>query len=122
LKELGGDYTLIVISSTFTSPIGQYLQKYNLAHYFDEIMGGDVHKSKATKINMVLEKYKVTSADCVFITDTLGDMKEAAACDVKSIGVTWGFHERERLERGEFFAIADSLKELSEGINSFFNA
>jgi len=120
LKELRKSHQLIVVSSTISSPINGYLNKYNLAQYFDAIMGGDVHKSKTVKIQMVLEQSKAKPEDCVFVTDTLGDMKEAAQCNVKSIGVTWGFHERERLEKGNFFALVDTVQELSRTIHSFF--
>jgi len=70
---------------------------------------------------MVLREYKAKPEDCVFITDTLGDMREAARCGVWSIGVTWGFHERERLEKGNFFAIVDKIEELSLTVQSFFS-
>ena len=112
LGELEKLYQLIIVSSTISSPINEYLNRYNLAQYFDAIMGGDVHKSKTVKIQMVLEQSKAKPEDCVFITDTLGDMKEAAECNVKSIGVTWGFHEKERLEKGNFFALIDTIEEL----------
>ena len=120
LRELGTLYQLIVVSSTISSPINGYLAKYDLAQYFDAIMGGDVHKSKTVKIQMVLDQSKTRPEECVFITDTLGDMKEAAECNVQSIGVTWGFHERKRLEKGNFFALVDTIEELSPAIHSFF--
>ena len=120
LKTVNQNHTLIVLSSTISNPIGEYLKKYNLAHYFDAIMGGDVHKSKERKIHMIFEKYVADPADCIFVTDTLGDMKEAAKCSVKSIGVTWGFHEKERMEKGEFFAFVDSVQQIPEAVNTYF--
>lgn len=121
LEQLEKSYQLIVVSSTISSPITGYLEKYNLAQYFDAIMGGDVHKSKIVKIKMVLDQSKARPEDCIFITDTLGDMKEAAECNVQSIGVTWGFHERERLEKGNFFALVDKIEELSPIVHLFFS-
>lgn len=121
LEELRAAYQLIVVSSTISSPIEGYLSKYGLARYFESILGGDVHKSKTVKINMVLGECKVKPEDCVFITDTLGDMREAARCGVWSIGVIWGFHGRERLEKGNFFAIVDKIEELSPTVQSFFS-
>ena len=120
LEKLKEAYQLVVVSSTITSPIQRYLEKYDLVRHFDWIMGGDVHKSKTVKIKMVLAKYKVKPEDCVIITDTLGDAKEAAKCNVKSIGVTWGYHERERLEKGDFFALVDKVEELIPIVQSFF--
>lgn len=122
IKELSEMYQLIVVSSTISSPIQGYLEKYALARHFDWIMGGDVHKSKTMKIQMVLEQYKARPEDCVFVTDTLGDMREAAVCQVSSIGVTWGFHERERLQKGNFFTLIDRVEEFIPAVQAFFKS
>src|SRR3989344_9400224 len=59
LGELQNVYTLIIISSTISSPIVEYLSKYNLAHYFGEIMGGELDRSKVRKIKMTLARYSI---------------------------------------------------------------
>jgi phosphoglycolate phosphatase len=120
LRILSKSFGLVVISSTVSSPIQGYLNTYKLDRYFDWILGGDVHKSKSTKMKMVLQEYKVGPQDCIFITDTLGDMKEAKICNVQSIGVTWGFHEKERLAKGDFFMIIDTVKDLQEAVLASF--
>lgn len=120
LEELKEKYHLIVISSTISSPIAEYLSKYNLECYFDEIMGGDVHRSKQVKIKMILEKHKVVPSDCIFITDTLGDIREATKCGVVSVGVAWGFHEKERLQNGNPAAIVETPKDLFRAIQAIF--
>lgn len=50
--------------------------------------------------------------DAVFITDTLGDIREARECDIDSIAVTWGFHERKTLEKGNPIVIVSDPREL----------
>lgn len=101
LAALAENYRLIVISSTISSPIREWLIKHNLAQYFTQIMGADVRKSKIEKIKMIFKKYKIKATDCVFITDTLGDLREAREAGVNSLAVTYGFHSRKVLERGE---------------------
>ncbi len=118
--ELEKNYTLIVVSSTITSPIREFLEKHELASHFAWIMGNDVHKSKVEKIKMVFEKYGIGPKDCVFITDTLGDMREATRAGVKSIGVTWGFHKPETLLRGEPFGLVEKPIELSTATGGYF--
>ncbi len=100
IEELSKNYILIVISSTISSPIKEWLLKNNLAQYFREIMGADVHKSKIEKMKLVFEKYKVGPSDCVFITDTLGDLREAEKMRVNSLVVTYGFHKEDTLLKG----------------------
>lgn len=120
LKSLSEKYNLIIISSTLTAPIKEILEKENLAQYFTEIMGNDVHKSKVEKIKMVFDKYKINSTDCVFITDTLGDIKEAAHMNVRAIAVNWGFNHREVLEKGSPIKIVDTPKEMENTVDEYF--
>jgi phosphoglycolate phosphatase-like HAD superfamily hydrolase len=85
-------------------------------------MGNDVHASKVEKIRMVFSKYNTDAEHCVFVTDTLGDIREANVLNVKSIGVSWGFHEKERLEIGNPFKIIYKPGELLRVINDAFSS
>jgi len=118
--ELEKNYTLIVISSTITSPIQEFLERYNLDNHFTQIMGNDVHKSKVEKIKMVFEKYNVEAKNCVFITDTLGDMHEAEKMNVAVIGITWGFHTAETLQRGKLFRLVKKPDDLLTTVKDYF--
>ena len=120
VTALAQEYTLIVVSSTISSPIQEFLISHNLSQHFSWIMGNDVHKSKVEKIKMVFEKYNIIATDCVFITDTLGDMHEASKMSIVSIGVTWGFHSHETLERGMPFRLVETPEELSHAISDVF--
>lgn len=119
--ELEKTYTLIVISSTITSPIQEFLEGYDLANNFAQIMGNDVHKSKVEKMKMVFEKYGVEAKNCVFITDTLGDMHEAGKMEVGAIGITWGFHTPETLQRGKPFSLVEKPNDLLTTVADYFN-
>ena len=70
--------TLIIISSTTTELISAYLEMRGMRHLFNEILGNEVHTDKTEKIKMVFERYGVTAEQCVFVTDTVGDIREAA--------------------------------------------
>jgi len=118
--NLEKNYKLIVISSTITSPIQEFLKTHELDSHFAEIMGNDVHKSKVEKIKMVFEKYNTEPNNCVFITDTLGDMHEASRVGVGSIGITWGFHSPETLLKGKPFRLANKPNELLTAVSDYF--
>lgn len=119
--ELEKNYTLIVISSTITSPIQEFLEGHDLANHFAQIMGNDVHTSKVEKMKMVFEKYGAEAKDCVFITDTLGDMHEAEKMNVGAIGITWGFHTPETLQKGKPFRLVEKPARLLTAISDYFN-
>lgn len=120
ITQLEKSYKMVVISSTITSPIKEFLDEHDLADHFTEIMGNDVHKSKVEKIKMVFEKYALEAKDCVFITDTLGDMREAEKMKVGAIGVTWGFHAPVTLLKGKPFRLVDKPKDILTSVEDYF--
>lgn len=113
-------HPVVMISSTVDQPLRDYVKRYDLAHHFNLIMGSGVHTSKVVKINMAKELYGAADEDCLFITDTLGDIREATKAGVQSVGVTWGFHLREDLEQGNPLAIVETPAELKVQIDKFF--
>ncbi|MFA4833654.1 MAG: HAD hydrolase-like protein [Patescibacteria group bacterium] len=118
--ELEKNYKLIIISSTITSPVRDFLLDHGLDRHFTEIMGNDVHESKVEKIKMVFEKFSAKPNDYIFITDTLGDMREASHFSIDSIGVSWGFQEREALLKGKPFRLVDKPSELLTAVSDYF--
>ncbi len=120
IAELANKYTLIVISSTTTGPIKDFMEKYKLSGHFTEIMGNDIHESKVEKIKMVFDKYKIGPAESIFITDTLGDIKEAEKMGVKSIGVSWGFQSKDTLLKGNPLCIVEKPENLALAVQEFF--
>ena len=121
IEKLSEKYRLIIISSTITGPIREYMEGHNATRYFTEIMGNDVHKSKVEKIKMVFDKYGVSADDCLFITDTLGDLLEAEKTGVEGIAVSWGFHDSETLQKGNPAALVNTPEELLAEIDRYFS-
>jgi phosphoglycolate phosphatase len=101
--------------------INTFLKKESIDGFFIDVLGADVHKSKVTKIKMLLDKYKVHPKDAVFITDTLGDVLEANECGVPSIAVTWGLHEKETLSKGNPAKIIENPLFLIEAVKEILN-
>ncbi len=120
IPTLASTYTLAVVSSTPSPAISDFLAHYDLADYFVDIMGKDVHTSKVEKIRMIFEKHDTCADACVFITDTLGDIREASAHGVGAIGCSWGMHNHETLEKGVPFRIVDHPRELPDAVDDYF--
>jgi phosphoglycolate phosphatase len=119
ILELSQRYTLLIVSSTLTSPIHDFLER-NGIHSCFKVMGSElVDKNKTDRIRRALKDYSVGSRDCVFVTDTLGDIKEAASVGVRSVGVSWGFQDKENLLKGNPVFIAESPKELLNKLKDY---
>lgn len=116
--HLKDKYKLAIISACGSSFISNSLEKENLTKCFSDILGFDVHTNKSVKIKSLLKKYNIAPEDAVYITDTLGDILEGNECGIKSIGVTWGLHNKETLSRGNPVSIIDDPRDLLKAIQN----
>lgn len=117
---LAANYGLAIVSSTISELIEEFLKKHGMRGAFIEILGNEVHTSKVEKMRMIFEKYGKRADDCVFITDTLGDMREAKEHEMGAIGVSWGYHPHATLEKGIPFRIVDTPAELPDAVSDYF--
>lgn len=120
IKKLSEKYNMVVVTSTVNSPIHAYLEKHDIHHYFDEVYGADVHTDKKVKIDMALKKYNAKPSDCIFITDTVGDLLEAKHHNIDSLVVTWGFHEKKRFKKTPPIDFIEDPEEMVDKINNYF--
>lgn len=121
IRALAEQYTLVIVSSTVSDVIDAFLRKHGIRDCFQEILGNDIDRSKWVKIEKALRAHHVIPADAVMITDTLGDIREAKHAGVASIAVTWGFHDAERLMKGEPYALVATVAALEGEIEEYFS-
>lgn len=122
LREISKQHEMIIVSSTISPLIRAFLKRANLHEHFLEILGNDVHHSKVFKIRWALEKYNLTPRHSLFVTDTLGDIREADEVGIPSIAVSWGFHSPVTLQTGNPYVIVDTPEDILRYINLYFNA
>ncbi|HBB15624.1 MAG: hypothetical protein A3J94_13185 [Syntrophus sp. RIFOXYC2_FULL_54_9] len=97
LAALQKDHLLAVVSSNGSRTIRRMLVRFGFDPYFREIFGFDFLFSKKEKIDYAIKKYGIPREMAFYIGDTGGDILEARAAGVRSVAVTWGWHDRERL-------------------------
>ena len=112
LHTLAEDHHLAVISSNGYRTIRALLARFGFDPYFSEIFGSDFHFSKKEKIDRALEKYGIPREKAFYVGDTAGDIREAKAAGVRSVAVTWGWHDRERLAAVHPDFIVDKPEDL----------
>lgn len=113
IKKLSKDFDLFIISSNGEKGIEKFVN-HNKFNYFKEILGMKFHRSKVEKFKFILKKYNLTKKDCIFITDTLGDILEANKLNIKTIAVTFGYHDKKTLEKGNPYKIISDLNDLDD--------
>ena len=109
LEKLSEKAKIIIISSNTTEAIKKSME-LNGIDFIEDVIGGDIEPSKVKKI--LAQKEKHPDAETYYIGDTLGDIKEAKKAGVKSVAVTWGFHNKQMLEKEGPDYLFDDVLEL----------
>jgi phosphoglycolate phosphatase len=122
IKKFSKDCSVAVVSSGSEDSIRHFLEKEDLLQCFSDILGYQTHTSKVVKIKGLLEKHNLASHDAVFITDTLGDIREGTEVGIRTIGVTWGMHDRATLEKGNPAIVIDSTEDLERTVEAILNS
>jgi phosphoglycolate phosphatase len=93
------------------------LENQEIAHLFDYVGTKEISPSKTEKFSLILEHFNLVPEDTIFVTDTLGDLKEALVVEVPTIAVTYGAQPREYFTKEPYanlVAIVDTVGELRE--------
>lgn len=83
--------------------------------YFDEILGHEDDRPKkpnATGVFYLAEKLGIDVQDIAYVGDTSTDMLTGKNAGVWTIGVLWGFRDREELEKYKADVIVDKPSDI----------
>jgi HAD superfamily hydrolase (TIGR01549 family) len=102
LKQLHGRYPMAIISARDEKTNMAFLEKFNLAKYFDVIVTG--LSAKYTKpypdpIFLAAEKMNVAPENCLMIGDTTVDIRAGKSAGAQTVGVLCGFGEEHELRK-----------------------
>ena len=89
--------------------------------FFRTIQAADTAPSKPHPA-MLLQALEATGAradNAIFVGDTTYDMKMAHAAKIKSVGVSWGYHQAEQLAASGADGIASTVEELRKYLSAF---
>ncbi len=121
LERLSEKSQLFVISSCSEKNVNGYLRNNEVRDLFSEVLGMESAESKVEKFKFIFEKYDLGASDCVFVTDTLGDVIEGHEVGLRVVAIDSGFHGRKVLLSGkpewvvsEFGELVDVLREEVE--------
>lgn len=112
LFELSRKFKLFIVTSGASKNVSSYLGNNEINSIFKEVLGFESCKAKTDKFRFIFNKYKLLPLECVFVTDTLGDIMEANEVELKTIAVDFGFHSRKTLEAGKPYKIISSFDEI----------
>ena len=106
---------LVLNTNAYAKNTLPLLKNSGVEKLFDFVATAEVSKDKVQKFKLIEDKYKVEKSDLLFITDALGDVKDADVAGVKTIAVTWGVHDKtffQREKHDNLIGIVDTAEEL----------
>ena len=113
LTEIGFNLAIVTVAKKINClPL---LQKYDCEKYFQYIYTRDDFSIKTESVGKILEKENLKIEEIIFVTDTLGDVREMNVLGVETIAVTYGLHDRtffEREKNENLIAIVNTVEEL----------
>lgn len=93
VKLHSNGHIIALNTSAYSNNCLPLLQKTEIGQVFDFIGTAEVSKNKIDKFKIIKEKYGVENDEMLFVTDTLGDLREADVAGVPTVCVTWGAHD-----------------------------
>jgi phosphoglycolate phosphatase len=109
--------TLVINTAALEKNCIPLLEWAGILNMFDFVATKELSPSKVEKFKKISGKYGVSPKEMTFITDTLGDIRDADVANVPTIAVTWGAHNHSYFNREKnknLIKIVDSVSELQE--------
>ena len=110
LADLAEARHLVIVSSNAGDVVELFLKRHGLAGVA-EVAGAEAGRSKVAKIEALIARFP-GQASYWFVGDTAGDMREARLAGATPLGVAWGWHGREQLEKAGAERIAETPADL----------
>ncbi|MBN8431475.1 HAD-IA family hydrolase [Microbulbifer salipaludis] len=111
---LGAGHQLAVATGKSRRGLDREFEDHGLGHLFPVSRCADETASKPNPVMLreILAETGVDVTDAVMVGDTEYDLKMASAISMPSVGVSYGVHSRERLDRCGPHRIIDHFTEL----------
>lgn len=121
IKELKDEGYKVIAYSNKPDSVLKPLMKEKFGDVFDDVLGqveGQAPKPNPEILLNMLDRIGISKDDAVYIGDSDVDVETARNAGMKMIAVTWGFRDRDFLEKLNPDYIVDNTKELKEAIDS----
>jgi phosphoglycolate phosphatase len=115
-------YVLVINTGAYGRNCLPILEHSKITHLFNFIATAELSKSKLEKLKLIKDKYNVDKKDVLFVTDALGDVREADIADIPTVAVTWGVHDKsffEREKHSNLVKVVNTVKELDDFIEQY---
>lgn len=111
IEQLSKVYQLVVVSSNNKKIIKKFLKDHEL-DVFEKVYGGAALFGKAAMIKKAIKKMKSKVKKTIYIGDETRDYHACQELKLDMISVSWGYEDKEVLEKEQLPYIADTPEQL----------
>ncbi len=112
VERLSAQHPIAIVTSTPAENATAIIDAHGLTDEVAAVVGPEVAVAKDERIRLVMQEFGFSPEQTWYVTDTVGDIVEAKKAGVKTVAVTWGYHDRERLAAATPDAIAATQQDL----------
>ena len=115
----GQGHRLFVATSKPEGMSVRILEHFDLAKYFEIIAGATLDRSRLEKSDVIAYLFQQAgnAGNCIMVGDTVFDVEGAAAHNIPTIGVAWGYGKVEDMKKAGAVAIAETPEHLLTLLN-----
>lgn len=110
VNALSARFPVYVVTSNMTAATEEFLARQGITG-LRGVVGADQEASKVKKIRRIHRAHR--GAEAWYVGDTRGDMIEGRAARAITVAVTWGWHDRARLETGKPDYVVENVDDLA---------
>ena len=111
LLKLKKKYQLGILTSNTQENVKLFLEKNNM-NFFDFIYTGKSVFGKKNIIKKAIKQQKINRNKIIYVCDEIRDIEAAKKLEIKIIAVTWGYNNKNALEKENPDFIIDVPKDL----------
>lgn len=119
LEKLSISSKLVINTSASRETTISYLKNNNLYKYFSGVYGKETSIDKVANFELISKHFDIPLKECIFITDTVGDVLVAEKLEIPTILVSWGYQNKDYFEpvARKVISIVDEPIELIKAID-----
>jgi phosphoglycolate phosphatase len=119
LRKLSkSDYKIYILSTNKKANITNFLEKYKLAGYVDEVYAEIGLFGKVKWLRKLIKRQSLEISDCVYVGDETRDVEAAKKVGVDCVAVSWGYSDPKALQSYGAGTVAATPSDLAKIILS----